>query len=227
MAFKYTAVIIEPREHKALEFVLRNFFENLSEEWGFVIFHGRKNKEFIEKIISINLVEYRHRVYRIIELNTDNLNSKSYSAICKSPSFYKCIDTEVLLVFQTDTMILKENKDHINLFIKYDYVGAPWVNGVVGNGGLSLRRKNKMIEVCENVPFNYINHDHEDIYFSYQDIIKINRPSFQDAQTFSVETVFNEKSFGIHAPWKHLNKYEMEYLINRYPEINTLIQLNS
>lgn len=227
MVFKYTAVIIEPREHKAFEFVLRNFFENLSEEWGFVIFHGRKNKEFIEKIISINLVEYRHRVYRIIELNTDNLNSKSYSSICKSPYFYKCIDTEVILVFQTDTMILKENKDHINLFIKYDYVGAPWVNGVVGNGGLSLRRKSKMIEVCEKVPFNYIDHDHEDIYFSYQDIVKINRPPFQDAQTFSVETVFNEKSFGIHAPWKYLNKYEMEYLINHYPEISTLIQLNS
>lgn len=30
--FKYTAVIIEPRRHNALEFVLENFLTNLSEE---------------------------------------------------------------------------------------------------------------------------------------------------------------------------------------------------
>ena len=49
--WKYTAVIIEPRKHKALEFVLRNFIENLSDEWKILIFHGRQNKEFIQEII--------------------------------------------------------------------------------------------------------------------------------------------------------------------------------
>ena len=45
--YKYTAVIIEPREHPALEFVLKNFNANLSEEWQFVIFHGNKNIKFL------------------------------------------------------------------------------------------------------------------------------------------------------------------------------------
>ena len=39
----YTAIIIEPREHKALEFVLSNFLQNLSTKWNFIIFHGNKN----------------------------------------------------------------------------------------------------------------------------------------------------------------------------------------
>ena len=37
---KYTAVIVEPREHKALSFVLNNFLENLSDEWNIIIMHG-------------------------------------------------------------------------------------------------------------------------------------------------------------------------------------------
>jgi len=224
MVFKYTAVIIEPRSHRALNFVLRNFFENLSDEWGFVIFHGRNNGDFINNLLTNELSDFKHRVYRTLQLNVDNLNGSSYSLICKSSFFYKCIDTEIMLIFQTDTIILKENKYQIDKFLKYDYVGAPWINGVVGNGGLSLRRKSKMIEVCEKVPIDFT--DHEDNYFAYQNIVSLNRPSFQEAQTFSVETVFHEKSFGIHACWKYLNKYEMEFLINRYPDIKTLIELN-
>lgn len=220
--FKYTAVIIEPRKHKALEFVLRNFFENLSDEWGFIIFHGNNNKEFVENILFNNLSQFKYRIDKIIQLDTDNLTSSQYSNICKSPYLYKCINTEILLIFQTDTMIL--NKDIINDFLKYDYVGAPWMNKMVGNGGLSLRRKSKMIEITEKVNPQFT--DHEDNYFCYQSAVYLNRPSFEEAQLFSVETIFHEKSFGIHACWKYLNKYELEYLTNKYPDISTLIELN-
>ena len=30
---KYTAIIVEPRKHIALEFVLNNFLENLNNDW--------------------------------------------------------------------------------------------------------------------------------------------------------------------------------------------------
>jgi hypothetical protein len=220
---KYTAVIIEPREHKALAFVLRNFLENLSDDWKFVIFHGNRNKTFIENILQTDLKKFHHRIYRLIQLDVDNLTYDQYNAICKNPNFYKCIDTELLLIFQTDTIIL--NKEILNDFLEYDYVGAPWRNGVVGNGGLSLRRRDKMMEVCEKIPPSLI--DHEDDYFSYQSVITLKKPLFQDAQRFSVETVFHKKSFGVHAPWKYLNEYDLGYLINRYPDLVKLIELNS
>jgi hypothetical protein len=223
--FKYTAVIIEPREHKALEFVLNNFFINLSDEWYFIIFHGKKNKEFLKDIIEKKLYSYKYRINKLIELDIDNLTSVQYNKLCKSSAFYKCIETEIILIFQTDTIILSNNKDQINNFLKYDYVGAPWRNRLVGNGGLSLRRKSKMIEICEKVDPNLV--ENEDNYFCWQNVVNLNRPSFEEAQKFSVETVFHEKSFGIHAPWKHLNKYEMNFLIERYPNIAKLIELNS
>jgi hypothetical protein len=40
----YTAVIIEPLRHPALQFVLKNFLENLDERWGFLVFHGADNE---------------------------------------------------------------------------------------------------------------------------------------------------------------------------------------
>jgi hypothetical protein len=214
----YTAVIIEPREHKALGFVLHNFFTNLP-DWKFMLFHGN-NKKFIDALFETDLKPFKHRII-FVKLDTDNLTSKQYNSICKSSAFYKCINTDILL-FQTDTLIL--NKELLHDFLKYDYVGAPWRNGMVGNGGLSLRNKNKMIEICETVEdFT----ENEDNYFCYQPNVSLYKPSYGEAQTFSVETIFHEKSFGIHAPWKHLTTYEMNYLINKYPDIATLITLNT
>jgi hypothetical protein len=70
---KYSAVIIEPREHKSLEFVLNNILTNLSDEWGLIIFHGRKNKQFILDLFENSLKIFKHRLNKFIELNVDNI----------------------------------------------------------------------------------------------------------------------------------------------------------
>ena len=49
---KYTAIIVEPRKHKALELVLTNFLENLDDRWNFIIFHGLENEIYIKNIIQ-------------------------------------------------------------------------------------------------------------------------------------------------------------------------------
>ena len=43
----YTAIIIEPRKHKALSFVLNNVLNNLNDSWNIIVFHGNLNKEYI------------------------------------------------------------------------------------------------------------------------------------------------------------------------------------
>ena len=37
MSQQYTAIIVEPREHKALVFVLNNFCTNLDENWNIIV----------------------------------------------------------------------------------------------------------------------------------------------------------------------------------------------
>jgi hypothetical protein len=222
---KYTAVIIEPRKHKALEFVLKNFMENLSHNWDFIIFHGNLNKEYIIKILHSNsiLKENISRI-KLINLHVNNLTIKDYNNLLVSKDIYKHIPTETFLIFQTDSIICETNKDLINKFLKYDYTGAPWTNKTVGNGGLSLRKKSKMIEIIEGCP--YANQP-EDVYFSKAcpEIFR-NIPNFEDAKEFSVETVFNAKSFGVHKTWSHLKGNDYANKVNTCYGLDKLRELN-
>jgi len=223
---KYTAVIIEPRKHKALEFVLENFAENLSHDWDFIIFHGNLNRDYIIQILNSNsiLKENMCRI-KLINLNVDNLTIKDYNNLLVSKDLYKNIPTEIFLIFQTDSIICKTNKDLINNFLEYDYTGAPWRNKTVGNGGLSLRKKSKMIEIIERCPYE---NQAEDIYFSSTcpEIFR-HMPDFDDAKEFSVEKNFNDKSFGVHKPWKHLNSDDYANKVKTCDGLDTLRELNT
>lgn len=222
-----TAIIVEPRCHKALPFVLENFLENLSDDWNIIIFHGNLNLEYVLDIINTRLDKYKDRI-SLINLHVDNLTQKEYSDLLMlNRDFYNYIPTETFLIFQTDTMIFKKNKELLHHFLQYDYVGAPWPveplqNGHnVGNGGLSLRKKSKMLEIMEkdtdpNMAF------FEDVFFSCTTKVELNKPSFEEAKLFSVEWVFSEITFGCHRPW-----FYGDALKKFYPEIETLILLNN
>ncbi len=220
---KYTAIIIEPREHKALEFVLSNFLENLSEDWNFIIFHGNKNIDFINNLFNNSLKKYKYKV-KLINLKVDNLTINDYNKLLVSKDFYDYIDTEVFLIFQTDALICNDYKDLINNFISYDYSGAPWKANDVGNGGLSLRRKSKMLEIINNCKYK---NEPEDVYFSKGcNNIVINKPSVKDAKNFSVEAIYNDISFGVHKPWLFMNKTKLENKNKFCNGLNKLIELN-
>jgi len=228
----YTAVIIEPRKHKALEFVLTNFTSMLDNRWKFIIFHGNRNINYINKIINEKLINDRNRI-QLINLNVDNLTIHDYNSLLYDPKFYDNINTEIFLIFQTDTMICSKYKDNIYNFLNYDYVGAPqWEGENVGNGGLSLRRKSKMLEIidkCIDRKMYSPNQLHnEDSFFSNIciDKVKINKPSFNEAKEFAIEGVYSDKSFGIHKLWGYHDYEKIKNINNFCPNLNTLIELN-
>ena len=214
----YTAVIVEPRSHPALPFVLQNMVTNLSDDWKILIFHGKDNKEYVQQIVE--KMENSSRFLTPIQLEIDNLSLEQYNAVLMNHAFYRCIPTETILIFQSDTMILEPSQ--LEQFLSYDYVGAPWKSGHVGNGGLSLRKKSKMLAISTTVNHFHVN---EDVYFSMQRVIPVKKPNFEMAQQFAVETVFHPSPFGIHAPWKHLTPQEIGTLIKKYPAIQELIRL--
>ena len=226
----YTAIIIEPRQHKALPFVLENFLNNLSNDWSIIICHGTTNLEFINNIINEKLSIHKHRI-TLINLNVDNLTFNDYNNLLKyNKDFYNYIPTETFLVFQTDAVIIEKYKHLINHFLHYDYVGAPWnhaINGkdkkeCVGNGGLSLRKKSKMIEIMEKQGKNDCP---EDIYFSCYDSVFINKPKLDRALFFSVEEKFSKISFGCHRPWCDFNDKRF-LLYHTHKEVKQLYEHN-
>lgn len=57
-----------------------------------------------------------------------------------------------LLIFQTDSILCANSPQSINNWLDYDWVGAPWNpnSRFGGNGGLSLRKVDAIIEVLRN-----------------------------------------------------------------------------
>jgi len=183
----YTAVIIEPRIHKALPFVIDNALHGLNKDWTILILCSNTN---IHKVTP--LLGERVKCHIIFD---KNITKEQYSEFCASEEFHQLIPTETFLLFQTDSMIL--NPSRVGKFLKYDYVGAPWKDGV-GNGGFSLRKKSKMLEIIRTVP--YLG-EAEDLYFCKQTTVPLYRPSIEEAKEFSVEHYFQQTPFGTHQPW--------------------------
>jgi hypothetical protein len=92
----------------------------------------------------------------------------------------------------------------------------------VGNGGLSLRKKSKMIEIMEKQGKN----DYpEDIYFSCYNSVFINKPTLDRALFFSVEERFSKISFGCHRPWCDFNDKKF-LLYHTHKEVKELYEHN-
>jgi hypothetical protein len=220
----YTAIIIEFREHKALGYVLNNFLENLSEDWKFIIFHGNLNKEFVQLLIDNELHNYKERI-TTVHIPYNNLLPHEYSSLLTNERIvYDNIPTETFLIFQTDTIIIKKNKYLINQFLKYDYVGAPWSSGYneVGNGGLSLRKKSKMLEIIEKENMERRKLP-EDLFFAKAENVSLYKPDSFEASKFSIENYIGcGNSFGCHKPWAYLM-----YFCIQHPEILQLISLQN
>jgi hypothetical protein len=229
MESQYTAIIVEPRKHRAFEYVLNNFTKSLDTRWRFIVFHGTTNETFVKNIIDKN--ENSNRI-QMINLYVENLTIHDYNKLFYDKTFYSNIPTEVFLIFQTDTIICEKFKDRIYDFVEYDYVGAPWVNRSVGNGGLSLRRKSKMLEIldkCSDLKYNnHGNYYNEDFFFSRLSLSRliINIPSYEKAQEFSIETVHNKDSFGIHNCWRYLSADNLKNVLSWCDELHELILLN-
>jgi len=226
----YSAIIIEFRKHNALQYVLNNFLKNLSNEWNIIIFHGNKNKIFVHDIVNNALSYYQSRI-TIIHLPYDNMSPREYDKLLinKDTSIiYDNIPTEMFLIFQTDSVIIEKNKDFINEFLNYDYVGAPWTYNSydvaydVGNGGLSLRRKSKMIEIIEKEDDSR-RHLPEDLFFAQSTKTHLNKPNVYEASRFSIENwLGGGVSFGCHKPWFCLHDY-----CNKHSEIIQLYALQN
>jgi hypothetical protein len=219
----FTAVLIEPRVHRALELVLDDFLSKLDDRWGFVIFHGTKNKDYLTNLIDKRFSIHKNRI-TMISLNTDNLSIQEYSKLLTHKWIYTYIPTEVFLIFQTDSLLSDKYYNNIYDFIKYDYVGAPWSHVYkVGNGGLSLRRKSKMLEIIDCRPENngIMN---EDAFFVDIDF-NTYKPTFEEAKEFSVESVFSAKSVGVHKAWHHLSKDQLTQISEHIPKLFELIDL--
>ena len=196
----HCAVIVETRRVDKMSTILKNhmYFLNQSDsniKWGLQIFHGLDNEEYVKSITK----DWKNVDY--VNTGVVNFTKTSYSQYCKTPNFWNKIKSDKILIFQTDSLLLRHGIDD---FLNFDYIGAPWTKPkegtLIGNGGLSLRTKQKMIEISEKYN-NENDFTWEDIFFSKY-LMGDNFPDLETAMKFSVEDVFHPKPLGVHFPIK-------------------------
>jgi hypothetical protein len=211
--------IVEPREHAALQLVVENMRCTIP-SWPIYVFHGNKNEDFAKR------VSQHVENTRFINLGVDNLSIPQYNQLCTQVSFYEQFNSEYVLIFQTDSVLFPHSGFSIDSFLGWDYVGAPWSwmpDTPGGNGGLSLRRVQAMIDTCRNSPWK--GDWNEDLYFSFQENYRL--PPREIANRFSVESVFFPTPFGCHKPWWYLNIEEWLALQEFSPLLKKLCDLNT
>ena len=225
---KINAVLIEFRKLQNVEFVVRNCMIKLREKCTYTIVCGNANYEYM---LDIN-TRLENKV-RIIKLDIDNPSVNDYNNLLLSYKFWDTLKGEYILIYQEDTCIFNDN---IEEFLEFDYIGAPWpqsqkenVNNV-GNGGFSLRKRSKMLEVLkqdmnidslalsENCTQYMINSKlkmpPEDVYFA-NSLINHNIGKvcdFEKARYFSQELVKSIDPFAGHNWWL----YEERFLFRKH-----------
>ena len=213
---KYEAVLIEYRCFPHLEFIIRNNILKLGNKWSFTVICGNLNYEFMT-----NMCNHISQKIKVIRTNYNNLSPSQYSKFLSKIDFWNFLIGKKLLLYQEDSIVFKNN---IEDFLYFDYIGAPWVIGKndnlsgVGNGGVSLRTKDIMIQVIntksmDTTIFNsntleYMKNTKsyvppEDVYFT-KNMEDFNIGILADrnsATKFSCESIFYEDSFAGHGFW--------------------------
>ena len=138
-------------------------------------------------------------------------NIKGYNILLQSSFFYeKFINYSFMLILQTDAILIKKIDELVNN--NYDYIGAPWENGLtlpsflfkskffsmllrkigfstqcyVGNGGLSLRRVDVFYKTCEKYQvIDWLNEDMKFALLGKRNIIKV--PEFEESKRYFFE----------------------------------------
>jgi protein O-GlcNAc transferase len=124
---------------------------------------------------GMDLTHYRERYADVEFAGFDAAffaSIRGYNRLLMSPAFYqRFAEHEFMLIVQTDAIVLRDELDHW-CAQPFDYVGAPWPDGVellvnldqfegdkgrrvkamVGNGGLSLRRIERCIGLLAEFP---------------------------------------------------------------------------
>lgn len=195
----YNSIIIENRVVINFEQILKNhiYFLNKNNQdvkWGLQIFHSDGNENYIRKIVSgwDNVV--------MTKIDIEDIDKVSHTKLLKNLEFWELVKGEIILNFQIDSLLLRDNIDD---FLEYDFIGAPWTKPkegkFIGNGGLSIRNKSKVINYLNT--YDYEDDVWEDIFF-VKHLQDHQLPDILTAMQFSVEDIFYPYPTGLHNPVK-------------------------
>ena len=197
-----TVVIIEPRLHSNLQFLMHNV-AYYCQGWALTIVCSNTNLEYC-KILG----EQHKNVITYLPLfqfqDNRDLARSEYNRLLKSAEFYEQIPCENMIIIQTDCYFRKHMSD---LIMRYDYVASPfsWDKEHQG-GGISFRKKSVMINICNNSKRKI---ESEDVFTSSSiQEMGYRMPKWEEALIFFCESTLFAQTIGVHQWWTFLRNIE-------------------
>ncbi|CAF1083373.1 unnamed protein product [Adineta steineri] len=224
--YPYIALIVDDRATQLLVNAVINVLQHIPIDWKVQIITPHQHWLFYKKSSLSSLIQANRVFLTPLEQTRNGLSSGDFiNPILTSASFWHQVQGDKVLFFQTDSVLCSNSLYNLTDFLQYDFIGAPWSWGGCCNGGLSIRNRQKILQMLESSCIHYQLHTlNEDGWFTN------NLPDFNGsvaptsvAKRFSVETMYHSRPFGVHKP--HLNtigQTNMKHLCNECPEVSTI-----
>ena len=198
-----SGLIVEMREHWNLIHVVKRVITQLGIPVTLV--HSAGNRDFILASRFVKSALKRGKLH-LVELGLSNINRAQYNALLMSENLWGTIfPARQVLVFQTDSTICSSSPYSLKSFESIDYVGSfmrnPRPTGLEiagGNGGLSLRNVSRTLEAIRlGMPEHWPGGE-DDYFGAHIELFGGTVAEDDMCKRFSSQTVFEERSFGVH-----------------------------
>lgn len=205
---KKGAVIVETRKIENFGLIVKNHLHFLPKGWGLTVCHSYENESFVEEELK-DIIGVHWMV-----VGSDKMDASRYNQLLTSNHFWNLIPYDKVLVFQSDSLLLRHGLDMFQLF---DYCGAPWLHRGMpskgGNGGLSIRSKANTLDTIRTYHYNNQAHGNEDVFYSLN--MQGSKNDKEMGKKFSVETMYYPTPIGCHAMEKHLTKEQVSEILTK------------
>lgn len=204
------AAIIETRPLKPLIPLILHFSSVLGPEWPIHIFTTQTTIPYSRSLLRA-LDSKRVQIRRLPSESTFT-DRNSVSEFLTTPWFWEQLaPAGHVLLFQADSILCYNAPMRVEDFLRYDFVGAP-IDPTIGsgmNGGLSLRRRQLMLEItlgyswreelakAENPQDPKVEFEDQWYWHKLHDM-GARMPNREEASKFSVETIWYETPLGYH-----------------------------
>jgi hypothetical protein len=196
-------VLVERRAHPNYPFLLK-MMAWAAPHLSVYLVCSEENLEFIKAILGDKIEHFNIIVAYSGEVDRDQGRTE-YNKLLTDASFYKQIDAEYIVTMQMDVFLRRKLTD--DLFCG-DYWGAPWgwCSHRAGGGGATIRRVQKMIEICKEDPLSSCN-ECEDSWIAdrIQDF-----PSLDFRRAHIMENMPTEDPVIVHQFWTYLDSYDIQ-----------------
>lgn len=233
------AFMVETRTLPHLPAQFAHMASVIPPEWPLLFMGSPASIAHMRRSRSLTSLEATQRLRFILLPPTYSVQDReSISQMFTDPHLYATLlsPAEHLLVFQPDAIFCVQSEQSLNDYLAWDWVGAPWSANSVwgGNGGLSLRKVSRILDVLRKERRPHMDGALEDLWLAKRlhDLPGSNMPNASVSKHFSVESVWDERPLGYHIGYLGVHHEQIwdvpaqvEHVFEYCPEVSLIMKM--